>query len=82
MPLKNINSYLIHAINSLSAQTYNKFILIIICPTEEFESVANYFKNINTKLDYKILHTQLKGIAFAANLGIACATTKYIARCL
>jgi len=80
MPLKCLNPYLLHSLESISNQNYQDFILIVICPTVEYESIANFFSNLKLNFQYTILHSRLNGFTFAVNLGIAHATTEFIAR--
>lgn len=80
MPLKSLNPFLIEALESISNQSYKNFDLLIICPTSEFLLISNFFSNLSLSFPYEIIHTSLNGIAFAANLGIAHATSNFIAR--
>lgn len=78
MPAYNADRYIGSAIDSILAQTYTNFELIIIedCSTDKTLEVIRQYTDSRIKL----LENQInRGIAYSTNRGIDCAKGKYIA---
>lgn len=80
MPVGRVDDFLVEALMSVQRQIFTDFELILICGTEIFHDVSKLLESGGYSFDYKIIHTTLRGVAFAANLGIAASSGKYIAR--
>jgi glycosyltransferase involved in cell wall biosynthesis len=80
MPVGRIDDFLVETLVSVQSQIFKDFELVIVCDTEIFNDVSELLKFGGYCFNYKIIHTSLRGVAFAANLGIAAASGKYIAR--
>lgn len=81
MPVARCDSNFELTLHSVSKQKYRDFVLIIVCPTcIESQVRALVTEIILAPMSFQIFPTALKGVAFAANLGISMCKTKYIAR--
>lgn len=80
MPLKKINPFLLETLHSISNQNYKDFDLLVVCPSSEYIEIKCFFSKLSLPYPYEIIHTELNGIAFAANLGIAHSVSEFIAR--
>jgi glycosyltransferase involved in cell wall biosynthesis len=80
IPILRIDTFLTSTLLSLDAQTYRNFKAILICDSSLEKKLNILLKHLKVKFKYKIIHTKLKGVAFAANLGIAETDTEYLAR--
>ncbi len=78
MPAYNAEKYISSAIESILAQTYTNFELIIIedCSTDKTLDVIQRYIDFRIKL---LKNQTNKGIAYSTNKGIECAKGKYIA---
>jgi len=80
MPVGRVDDFFFETLTSVQAQTFKDFELIVVCDTNIFDKVSDLLKSECYSFNYKIIHTTLRGVAFAANLGIAASSGKYIAR--
>lgn len=80
MPVKNVDSFFPLTLQSINNQTFQDFILFIICNEEVASDVEQVLSSMSLKFNYEILKTRLNGVAFAANLGISNVKTEYTAR--
>lgn len=80
MPVGRVDDFFDQTLLSVQAQTFKNFELIIVCDSAIYTDVSELLKSGCYTFNYKIIQTKLKGVAFAANLGIAASTGKYIAR--
>lgn len=80
MPVFNSEKYLSDAVNSIIAQTYNNWELMLIDDNSSDKSVhiAKQFEAIDSRIHVIFLNSN-SGAAVARNTGIAIATGKYIA---
>jgi glycosyltransferase involved in cell wall biosynthesis len=79
MPVYNGKKYLREAVDSILAQTFNDFELIIIDDgsTDSTADILNEYKDERIKL---VKNIQNRGISFSTNKGISIASGKYIAK--
>ena len=80
MPVARVDNFLNATLDSVQNQTYRNFELIIVCGIDIYQEVLNLMETNKYHFIYKIISTPLRGVAFAANLGIASSSAKYIAR--
>lgn len=80
MPIGRIDQFLEETILSVESQTYRDFELIMVCDTGMRLELEKFIGCVPTTFSYRIIDTKLRGVAFAANLGIAAAYGEYIAR--
>lgn len=78
MPVYNGIKYVEAAINSVLAQTYKKFELILV--DDGATDGSGYLCDVFAKRDdrVQVLHRKNGGISSARNLGLRCARGKYI----
>jgi glycosyltransferase involved in cell wall biosynthesis len=80
MPIGRIDQFLEETLLSVEDQTYRDFELIMVCETGMRLELEQFIGRVQVSFPYRILDTKLRGVAFAANLGIAAANGEYIAR--
>jgi glycosyltransferase involved in cell wall biosynthesis len=80
MPVGRVDQFLRETLLSIEDQTYRDFELIMVCDTSMRSELEQFIGQVHVNFFYRILDTKLRGVAFAANLGIAAANGKYIAR--
>lgn len=80
MPVGVIDRFLGESILSVQNQTYRDFELIMICDISFRFKLEQLIGRIEVTFPYRIIDTKLRGVAFAANLGIDSSTGEYIAR--
>jgi len=80
MPVGRVDQFLVETLQSVNAQIFREFELILICDSNIYDSLLSLIITNNYSFLYKIIHTRLEGVAFAANLGIAASQSEYIAR--
>jgi len=79
LPVYNAEKYISKAIDSILAQTYQNFELIVIDDGSTDNSL-NIIKKYETDSKVKIINQENKGLIFTLNKGIALAKGLYIAR--
>lgn len=80
MPVYNAEKYLIESINSVLAQTFKDFELIVVYDDSEDNSLSILNSiSLNDKR-IRVIYGENKGLANALNKGIASSKCKYIAR--
>jgi len=80
MPLARVDGFFRKTLKSVLEQTYCDYELIIVC-TEEIADLAGkeiILAGLGDKT--RVIATTLGGVAFAANLGIAASSGRYVAR--
>jgi predicted O-linked N-acetylglucosamine transferase (SPINDLY family) len=77
IPCYNLGQYIDEAVDSVLAQTYRNFEIIIVNDGSTDEETINILKNYN-KPKTEVLHTTNQGVSAARNTGIQGATGKYI----
>jgi len=80
MPVGGIDQFLREAILSVEKQTYRDFELIMVCDTDMRLALTKLIDQIAITFPYQIIDTKLRGVAFAANLGLSAANGEFIAR--
>lgn len=80
MPVGRIDKFLVPTLISVSEQTYRNFELILVCAAEINDELHELVRQRNFDFPAKIFATRLRGVAFAANIGISNATGALIAR--
>lgn len=80
MPIARIDNYLRETLFSVASQTFKDFELIAVCDCDLSDDLRLLFKELSLDFKYRIVQTKLKGVAFAANLGIAESEGLYLAR--
>jgi len=80
MPVGRVDGFLVETLMSVQAQIFKDFELIVVCDVEIFDDVSDLLKSECYSFHYKIIQTKLRGVAFAANLGVAASSGKFIAR--
>lgn len=80
MPIARIDGFLRETLLSVASQTFKDFELIAVCDSNLRDDLEVIFNGLSLDFSYKIIHTKLKGVAFAANLGIAESRATYLAR--
>ncbi len=80
MPVGRIDQFLEKTILSIQDQTYRYFELIMVCDTTIRSELEQLIGSMPVNFSYRIIDTKLRGVAYAANLGIAAAHGEYIAR--
>jgi len=77
IPCYNLGQYIDEAVDSVLAQTYRNFEIIIVNDGSTDEETINILRNYN-KPKTKVIHTDNKGVSAARNTGITAATGLYI----
>jgi glycosyltransferase involved in cell wall biosynthesis len=77
IPCYNLGQYIDEAVDSVLAQTYRDFEIIIVNDGSTDEETINILRNYN-KPKTKVIHTDNKGVSAARNTGITAATGLYI----
>ena len=80
MPVARIDAFLSETLLSVESQTYKNFELVMVCDSELGKDLIALVQGLSVSFQYKVIHTRLKGVAFAANLGIANSESEYLAR--
>lgn len=80
MPVGRIDKFLMPTLESVNAQTYRNFELILVCSSEVLNDLTELINQRGFDFPVRIFDTPLRGVAFAANIGIASATGDLIAR--
>jgi len=80
MPIGKIDQFLEETISSVQGQTFRDFELIMICDTSITLELKILIERSAVTFHYQIIDTKLRGVAFAANLGLAAANGEFIAR--
>ena len=80
MPIGRVDRFLSLTLDSVEAQIYRDFELIVVCEADIVSEVTALIESGKYTFSRKIISTTLRGVAFAANLGIAASSGKYIAR--
>jgi glycosyltransferase involved in cell wall biosynthesis len=80
MPVGRVDHFLRETLLSIESQTYRDFELIMVCDASMRLELEQFIGQVHLNFFYRILDTKLRGVAFAANLGIAAADGEYIAR--
>lgn len=80
MPIARIDKYLSETLLSVASQTFKDFELIAVCDSNLIDELRLLFEGLSLDFNYKIIHTKLKGVAFAANLGVSESESTYLAR--
>lgn len=80
MPVARIDDFLSETLLSVESQTFKDFELILVCDSGLIDDLNGLLSQLPLSFEYKIIHTKLKGVAFAANLGIAASDSAYLAR--
>ena len=80
MPVGRIDQFLMPTLESVNAQTYRNFELILVCGSDVFDDLSDLVNQRCFDFPVQVFHTALRGVAFAANIGIANATGDLIAR--
>ena len=80
MPTYNCGNFIGETIDSVIAQIYENWELIIVddCSTDNTEEIVNVYRKKDSRIKYKKLATN-SGAAVARNRGIELADGKYIA---
>lgn len=81
LPVYNAEKYIVECLESISAQSYTNWELIIVNDGSIDSSeklIENFIKNCKNDVQY--LFTKHKGLPFCLNFGISHAQGKYIAR--
>lgn len=80
MPVARVDCYLETTLESIEAQTFRDFELVLVCDpgiSDEIKQIAGQARFAFPK---RVISTRLAGFAFAVNLGIAQSTGELIAR--
>jgi glycosyltransferase involved in cell wall biosynthesis len=77
IPCYNLGQYIDEAVDSVLAQTYRNFEIIIVNDGSTDEETINILKNYN-KPKTEVIHTTNQGVSAARNTGIQVASGKYI----
>ena len=80
MPLARVDDFFRKALKSVSEQTYHDYELIIVCPEEIIDIARKELVLAGLEGKTRVIATSLGGVAFAANLGIAASSGRYVAR--
>jgi|GEM_PF-2632050 len=80
MPVARVDDFLLLTLDSVSQQTFDDFELIVVCSSDIYTDISKIFDTKKFPFPCKIIHTNLRGVAFAANLGISHAQGEFIAR--
>ncbi len=80
MPVARIDKFLSETLLSVASQTFKDFELIAVCDSSLRDDLEAVLKRLPLGFSYRIIHTKLKGVAFAANLGISESQSTYLAR--
>jgi glycosyltransferase involved in cell wall biosynthesis len=80
MPVGRVDDFLHQALRSLDEQSFREFELVVVCNSNIFDSVVDLLNSGCFNFPYRVLHTALPGVAFAANLAIASCNSDFIAR--
>lgn len=80
MPVGRIDKFLMPTLISVSQQTYRDFELILVCPADIYDELQEITSQGDFEFPIKIFPTRLRGVAFAANIGISNAAGDLIAR--
>lgn len=78
VPVYNVEKYLERCINSLVAQTFSDYEIILVDDgsTDNSGKICDQFAKLNNKI--KVIHKENGGLSSARNAGIDIATGKYI----
>ncbi len=80
MPVGRVDKFLMPTLTSVSQQTYRNFELILVCSADIHDELQELISQRNFDFSIKIFATRLRGVAFAANIGISKAAGDLIAR--
>lgn len=80
MPVARLDEFLKLTLISVESQTFRNFELILVCHSSLTNDLEVLLKQLGLGFSYRIIHTKLNGVAFAANLGIAASDSPYLAR--
>ena len=80
MALNKIDNFTSDAIDSVLAQTFENFRLLIVCNGTKASCVADWISQNYTDERISLLITFIPGLATALNLGLSHIDTKYLAR--
>lgn len=80
MPLALVDSFFEKTVTSIEAQTFRDFELVIVCLGGMVDRVKRQLTDANVTFRWRVIETRLRGVAFAANLGLSQSDAKYIAR--
>ena len=80
MPVGQIDRYLPQTLASIAAQTLRDFELVAVCDEKLAHELREALTSMATTYPWRVVTTQMKGLAFALNVGIAEAAGEYVAR--
>jgi glycosyltransferase involved in cell wall biosynthesis len=80
MPVGRIDPFLSQTLDSINQQTFRDFELVVVCGADILDDVTALLRQMDFDFPTQIIATRLRGVAFAANLGIAHARADLIAR--
>jgi glycosyltransferase involved in cell wall biosynthesis len=80
MPVGRVDNFLVATLASVEQQLFRDFELILVCDNDLYSDLNGLLELGGYSFFYKIIKTSLRGVAFAANLGISAASGQYIAR--
>ncbi len=80
MPVGKVDNFFPITLKSIESQTYKDFEFILICNDLYFLEIKSIISKYNFFHKPILIKTKLKGVAFAANLGLSFSKGKYIAR--
>ena len=80
MPVGRIDPFLSETLANVNQQTFRDFELVVVCGMDILDDVSALLRQMAFDFPVQTIGTRLRGVAFAANLGIAHARAELIAR--
>ena len=80
MPVARVDRFLDATLESIDAQSWRDFELLVICDDRQYEALQTHLMSKSLHCYWRIVSTPMHGFAFALNLGIAMADAEFIAR--
>jgi len=80
MPIDRVHPYLSLTLDSVAAQAYPNFELLIVCSSDLEAELVGLLERHGGGFRYRVIGTRLNGFCFALNLAINASTAPYIAR--
>ncbi|MHB8347760.1 MAG: glycosyltransferase [Acidiferrobacterales bacterium] len=80
MPVGKIDRYLELSLDSINAQTFRDFELVIVCDACIYESLCHIINQSRFEFRKRVIRTALAGFSFSLNLGLASSASEFIAR--
>lgn len=80
MPVGRIDPFLSLTLANVNQQTFRDFELVVVCGMDILDDLNALLRQMALDFPTQVIGTRLRGVAFAANLGIAHARADLIAR--